>query len=262
MPTVKTKDLEVNYIDEGKGQVVLFIHGNYSSSYWWTSFVDVLKEDYRVIAPDLRGRGRTKGETGHETIELYENDLKEFVNALKLTEPVHLVGHSLGGAIITQYTIDNLHMVKSMLLIDTGWVAGDIPEIIYNKERLIAIANDPNGVREALETLIAPTYPKNEEWERLVAESLLQDKESTIRSGEVFQEWKIIDDLDKLDGKPVLLMRGELDKFFSPASSSQPYVDKITGAELIEIPGVGHSPTIEATDFILDRMIPFLQKNN
>ena len=53
--TVHSKNIA--YVDEGKGQPILFIHGNPTSSYLWRNIIKVLVKKYRCIAPDLIGMG-------------------------------------------------------------------------------------------------------------------------------------------------------------------------------------------------------------
>ena len=48
---------KIAYVDEGKGQPILFIHGNPTSSYLWRNIIKVLVDKYRCIAPDLIGMG-------------------------------------------------------------------------------------------------------------------------------------------------------------------------------------------------------------
>ena len=54
---IKIKNKNIAYIDEGKGNILLFIHGNPTSSYLWRNIINSLKNNYRCIAPDLIGMG-------------------------------------------------------------------------------------------------------------------------------------------------------------------------------------------------------------
>lgn len=45
------------YVDTGTGPVVLFLHGNPTSSYLWRNVIPHVADDHRVIAPDLIGMG-------------------------------------------------------------------------------------------------------------------------------------------------------------------------------------------------------------
>ena len=47
------------YIDEGQGDVLVFLHGNPASSFLWRNVIPHLTQSYRCIAPDLIGMGRS-----------------------------------------------------------------------------------------------------------------------------------------------------------------------------------------------------------
>jgi haloalkane dehalogenase len=49
----------MGYIDVGKGPVILFLHGNPTSSYLWLNIIPYILSDYRCIAPDLIGFGKS-----------------------------------------------------------------------------------------------------------------------------------------------------------------------------------------------------------
>jgi len=85
----------------GDGTPVLFIHGNASSSTYWEETMLALPPGFRAIAPDLRGYGDTEDKLLDATRGLDEwvDDLLSLVDTLGI-ERFHVVGHSLGGAIV------------------------------------------------------------------------------------------------------------------------------------------------------------------
>jgi pimeloyl-ACP methyl ester carboxylesterase len=79
----------------------LLIHGAWHGGWCWRKVAPLLRaEGHAVIAPDLPGHGEDKTPTSTVTLERYVNRVCEYATAQ--TEPVILLGHSLGGAIITQ----------------------------------------------------------------------------------------------------------------------------------------------------------------
>lgn len=50
---------QMHYLDEGSGPVMVFLHGNPTSSYLWRNVIKRLRSCYRCIAPDLIGFGRS-----------------------------------------------------------------------------------------------------------------------------------------------------------------------------------------------------------
>ena len=58
MSKTKVRGIEMAYDDAGSGPVAVLLHGYPFNRSMWREQVAVLKDDYRVITPDLRGLGR------------------------------------------------------------------------------------------------------------------------------------------------------------------------------------------------------------
>jgi pimeloyl-ACP methyl ester carboxylesterase len=79
----------------------LLIHGAWHGGWCWRKVVPLLEaKGHRTIAPDLPGHGEDKTPTESVTLQSYANRISEI--AAKQSEPVILVGHSMGGVAITQ----------------------------------------------------------------------------------------------------------------------------------------------------------------
>lgn len=86
----------LHYIDEGEGPLILFIHGNPTSSYLWRNVIKPLRGKYRCIALDLIGFGKSdQPDLDYRFLTHYQY-LEEFVAALALTD-ITLVLHDWGG---------------------------------------------------------------------------------------------------------------------------------------------------------------------
>ncbi len=79
----------------------VLIHGGWHGAWCWDKVVSLLeKEGHTVVAPDLPGHGEDKTPIPEVTLQAYADRVCEVVNAQ--SEPVILVGHSMGGVAITQ----------------------------------------------------------------------------------------------------------------------------------------------------------------
>ncbi|MFQ5614542.1 MAG: alpha/beta fold hydrolase [Anaerolineae bacterium] len=79
----------------------VLIHGAWHGGWCWDKVVPLLeKEGHKVEAPDLPGHGKDKTPTSEVTLQAYADRVCQVVNAQ--SEPVILVGHSMGGLAITQ----------------------------------------------------------------------------------------------------------------------------------------------------------------
>jgi pimeloyl-ACP methyl ester carboxylesterase len=101
--TVDTPRLRMHVLFSGPedGIPVLFVHGNCSSATYWEEQMLLLPAGYRGIAPDLRGYGDSEPKPVDATRGLgdFVDDLLGLTQALGL-DRYHVVGHSLGGAVV------------------------------------------------------------------------------------------------------------------------------------------------------------------
>ena len=56
---VAVLDSELSYVDTGRGDPIVFLHGNPTSSYLWRNIIPYLSEQGRCLAPDLVGMGQS-----------------------------------------------------------------------------------------------------------------------------------------------------------------------------------------------------------
>ncbi|WP_166866977.1 alpha/beta fold hydrolase [Salinibacterium sp. ZJ70] len=105
-------------IDEGEGPVVVLLHGIASSHVTFEFVVPLLRADHRVIALDLLGFGGSSAPEG-ATFTLDEHALwvRRTVRRLGLTEPIVLVGHSMGALVASRFAARYAHRVSRLVLV-------------------------------------------------------------------------------------------------------------------------------------------------
>ena len=85
---ININNKNIAFIDEGIGQILLFVHGNPTSSYLWRNIISPLKTKYRCIAPDLIGMGDSDklDNPSQENYSLKEHIkwFEDFINGIKL----------------------------------------------------------------------------------------------------------------------------------------------------------------------------------
>lgn len=120
---VETDRLKVHTLQSGPefGTPVLFIHGNASSSTFWEETMLALPEKYRAIAPDLRGYGDTEDLLIDSTRGFgdWVDDIVALTEALGI-ERYHVVGHSLGGALLFSLLPAAATRIRSLTLVAPG----------------------------------------------------------------------------------------------------------------------------------------------
>jgi pimeloyl-ACP methyl ester carboxylesterase len=108
---VRTDRIETNVWTSGPadGVPLLLVHGNLVSGGWWRYVAEALPADVRVIAPDLRGFGRTEAKPIDATRGLGDmaDDVRSLLVTLGLADrgTVNAAGWSMGGGVLWQYAL-------------------------------------------------------------------------------------------------------------------------------------------------------------
>ncbi|WNS46278.1 haloalkane dehalogenase [Paenibacillus sp. MMS20-IR301] len=107
----------LHYIDQGKGDPILFLHGNPTSSYTWRNIIPRLEGYGRCIAVDLMGMGRSdKPGTGYSFL-VQAGYIEQFIEKLKLSR-LTIVGHDWGAAIGLHYAMRHQDKIRGIALLE------------------------------------------------------------------------------------------------------------------------------------------------
>jgi pimeloyl-ACP methyl ester carboxylesterase len=116
----QTSRLNTHLLTSGPphGTPVIFLHGNFSAATYWEETMLALPESYRAVAPDLRGYGWTEDKLVDATrgARDWSDDLDALLTTLGIKQ-AHLIGWSLGGAVIYRFLIDHPAKVLSATLV-------------------------------------------------------------------------------------------------------------------------------------------------
>ena len=94
--TVKFREANLRFRDEGRGDVVVLLHGYLESLEIWGAFAEELAVYYRVISVDLPGHGRSGEYTQVDTMAVMADAVKHVLDYLNIGRAV-IIGHSMGG---------------------------------------------------------------------------------------------------------------------------------------------------------------------
>ena len=99
-------------------ETLMFLHGfgGGSSAYEWSKVFPAFASDYRVIAPDLIGWGRSTHLERDYTIDDYLSNIPEFIQAICPEEPVTVVASALTAAFMVRIAIAQPDLFKSLIL--------------------------------------------------------------------------------------------------------------------------------------------------
>lgn len=108
----------INYELEGEGKTIVFVHGLSDSLVYWKVLTETLKKDYQTLIYDLRGHGESTDDDRNTTIDLYQEDLYQLLNALNIEDAV-FIGLSLGGNVILDLAVNHPEMVKGLIVMSS-----------------------------------------------------------------------------------------------------------------------------------------------
>ena len=120
MPLQQLRDsgLAVSYLDEGSGPTVLVGHCSSASHKEWLPLIETMKRDWHVLAPDFIGYGRSEAWPADQPFSIAADADILVALAEKSEGPLHIVGHSYGGALALEAARQLRSKVKSLTLVE------------------------------------------------------------------------------------------------------------------------------------------------
>ena len=148
------KENKFCFVDEGKGKILLLIHGLFGELSNWSSVIWFFSKKYRVIIPLMPIYEMSLQESNLESLT---NFLTEFINFKKLSS-FSIIGNSLGGHIGLIYTLKNSQKVENLILTGSSGLfentmGGSFPRrgsYEYIKERVAYTFYDPKKATKNL----------------------------------------------------------------------------------------------------------------
>jgi len=124
---IQVDDHKIVYLDGGKGQTILLLHGFAASKDNWIRFAKYLTKDYHVVIPDIPGFGESSQiQNENYAAESQLKRIDRFTEVLKL-ERFHLAGNSMGGMLAGMYGAKYPQKVLTLALLAPGGVGSPSP---------------------------------------------------------------------------------------------------------------------------------------
>ena len=112
-----------HYVDEGKGEPMMMIHGNPTWSFFFRELIKGLKNNYRTIAPDHIGCGLSEKPGADRypyNLERRVDDLEIFITKLDLKQKLTLIVHDWGGMIGMAYALRHTENIGRLVIMNTA----------------------------------------------------------------------------------------------------------------------------------------------
>lgn len=248
-------ELSFHVSDSGSGEpTLLFLHYWGGSARIWNAVTERLSADFRCIAYDQRGWGKSDAPEQGYTLRDLAHDTNEIVRALGLKRFV-LVGHSMGGKISQLLASQRPAGLEKLILIaPAAPTPQNIPEFA-REAQLHAYDNRENALR-AIEFLTAQ-LPSEELREQILSDNFAFTPQAKLAWPTVIAYEDISADIGKI-AVPTLVLAGDQDRQDPVEQHKREVLSRIPGAQLQIISDCGHLMPIDQPAKLADAIRAFV----
>ena len=274
--------LKYHYVDEGRGEPVVMVHGNPTWSFYFRDLIKALSGQYRVIAPDHIGCGLSDKPAPSQynyTLQSRIDDLEQLIQALTGTEKITLILHDWGGMIGMAYALRHPEKISRLVVLNTAaFLAPDAKKIplrlhqIINYRPLAAVAvlgfnlfsvgalymATHRGLSKEVKYGLRAPYNC---WKNRIATLKFVQDIPLAEKDPSYQLVKQIDDqLQVLSKLPMLIFWGEHDFVFDHDYLSE-WQRRFPEAEVHRFPDAGHYVLEDVPEKIIPLTQDFLKQH-
>ncbi len=227
---------------------ILFLPGWAVSVKTYLESLNDLSQRNHLIAPDLPGFCKSTSRKFLQDYEDYGNCIIYFLERLKIKK-VHLIGHSIGGAIAITIAASRPSLVSSLILVDsTGIPLGHLPEVLLR--RSIELPAQMGSIKfNPLSQMLQSSLYNNFFNTRNVIQTAWLSLEKDLRP--------LLPQIES----PSLVLWGEND-LFTPLKLGQELAQGIKGSRLIVVEGEYHEWSMFRPEKFAPIIFDFIDENN
>ena len=264
MPYLKVNGTKLYYEERGSGpETIVFFHSLLFDSSMFTRQFEAFASQYRCVAFDFRGHGRSASPAGSYDIETITVDTLSVIEQLNCA-PCHFLGFSTGGFVGLRLAIRQPELLKSLILVDTS--ADPEPEENLPKYRLLAFVARWAGLRLVANQVMPLMFsegflsdPTRSAVRNEMREVLLKNDRIGVTNavkGVITREG-VFDLIDQVH-IPTLILVGENDAGTTPDKSERMHAH-IPNSTLVKIPRSGHMTPVEEPEAVNKALAAFLE---
>jgi 3-oxoadipate enol-lactonase len=267
MPKVKVGDINIYYEVHGKGEPLVMIPGMSANVDWLFMQIPAFSREYRVVAFDPRGAGRSDAPDIPYTMEMMADDLAGLLDAINI-KSAHILGKSMGGRIAQQFALRFPERVRSLILActrcgDTHGVRTTDPEII-DALRHPKVLPPEESARQTLRLMTSQKFiDKNPELIKQIIGKMMEHPappQGYLRQAQAGGASDTYERLPEIK-VPTLVIHGEVDRTL-PVENARILASRIPHVELVILKNMGHGFTFEAKDESNRIMLNFLRRHS
>ena len=245
MPCIDTGRISLFFEDAGTGGVpALLLHELGGSSDSWAEVIPLLATDRRLIAVDVRCAGRSEKQPGPFALADVADDLDGLLQALKLSQPIDVIGAALGSLVGALLAIRHPAWVRRLLMCAVAPdMAGPTRAYLAERAEKVRIV----GMRGVAEASLANSFPASHPVERAAYRGIYLGNDPAAYaelSLALAQLEMKADDWGRIRA-PTLVASGAHD-FLWPPSAGREVAALIPGARFEVMDDAGHFPHLQA----------------
>lgn len=239
------------YVEQGKGPVLLLLHGLFGALSNWKSALDHFSKNYRVVIPIIPIYGLPVLKTNLKGMTKFVHDFVCYKNLNEVT----LLGNSLGGHIALIYALNHQERVKTMVLTGSSGLYESAMGDSFPKR------NNYDFIKSKVEyTFYSPKTATKE----LVDEvfGIVNDRNKAMRiimMAKSAVRQNLAKEIHKIK-VPVCLIWGKQDRV-TPPHVAEEFLERLPNAELHFMDECGHAPMMEKSEEFNAILDPFLAKH-
>jgi pimeloyl-ACP methyl ester carboxylesterase len=253
MPTSVINGVRLYYEHHGdSGEPLVFVHGYTGDISDWKFPLAEFSPDYRILVLDLRGHGQSEAPSDRSAYSIVQMaaDVEALVNEIGF-QRYHLVGHSMGGAIVQEIALRSPQSLLSLTLEDTaskfGVDTGDDEMTEWRKKRYALAMSEGLAAAAALPMPNPPPHMPAERLKEVERRLARLSLDAFVGAMVGLLEWEGTEARAAAISTPTLIIYGDID---SPSiiEPSRRLAETIPNATVAVIPESGHSPQWERPD--------------
>jgi pimeloyl-ACP methyl ester carboxylesterase len=264
---------DMAYRRGGSGPGLLLLHGIAGSSSTWIPVMELLQNDYTMLAPDFLGHGESAKPVGDYSLGNQASSLRDLLDVLGIDRAT-VVGQSYGGGVALQFAYQFPDRCERLVLVDAGGLGREVNWIL----RLITLPLAefvmpvlfPGFVRSWGEPVINFLHDRGivspavtETWHSYSSLTEAENRRAFVRTMRSViepggQSVSAMDRLYLAAHTPTLIIWGDRDRIIPLAHAHQAH-EAIPNSQLVVIEGVGHYPHVESPGRFTEILVEFLR---
>ena len=259
--TTSLNDFNLSYDDVGEGTIpIIFLHGYPFDKTMWQGQLDFFKSSYRLIPCDIRGFGKSTDEESALSIDLFAEDLIQFMDKLSIEKAI-ICGLSMGGFIALNAMQKFPDRFEALILCDTQCIA-DTPEVKEKRYKIIEEI-ETDGVTNFNEGFIKSVFHQDsltnkKELVEQLRNVVFSNSKQIIKQGLIAlaERSETCSNLSEI-AIPTLIICGREDQV-TPLSESEFMHINIKNSSLKIIENAGHLSNLEQPEAFNAELLEFL----